>query len=258
MKTTLFLLAAFSVSGLVLADHHGKKKPPANSNERARPDIISPGTASTNEQPGKPPSDAIILFDGRNLDNFEHKGGKAPQWKVENGYTEVTRTGQIISKQSFSDAQIHIEWATPSEIKGKGQRRGNSGVILGSYGEVQVLDSYENDTYPGGQAGALYGKSPPLVNASRKPGVWQSYDIIFHTAKGDKPAHVTVLHNGVVVHHRYELSGATDGISREVPWRTLSKYTPHDPGVFIGLQDHGNPVRYRNIWIRPIGQYDKE
>lgn len=235
MKPRLLVITALTaLSAEAFADHHAKK-PPANSNERARPEVITPGTASTPAEPGKPPSDAIVLFDGKNLDAFTQKG-KEPQWKVENGYAEVTRTGEIVSKQSFGDAQLHIEWAAPSEVKGSGQGRGNSGVYLGNYCEVQVLDSFENDTYPGGQASALYGKTPPLVNASRKPGEWQTYDIILHTAKGDQPAHITVLHNGVVVHHAYPLGKKSD------KWN-------------LKLQDHGNPVRYRNIWVRELEDY---
>lgn len=230
--TCLSLISLLSVSAF--ADD--KKKPPANSNERARPDIITPGSPSSNDKPGKAPSDAIILFDGTNLNEFEHKGGAAPKWKVEKGYAEVTRSGQILSKKSFGDAQLHIEWATPSEVNGNGQGRGNSGVFLGNYCEVQVLDSFKNDTYPGGQASALYGKTPPLINASRKPGEWQTYDIIFHRAKGDKPAHITVIHNGVVTHHAYPLGKGTH------EWK-------------LRLQDHSNPVRYRNIWVRELNDY---
>ena len=235
MKTPCLILTACTLALPAIADHH-EKKPPANSNERARPEVITPGTASTNDKAGKAPSDAIILFDGKNLDNFEHKKDVPAKWKVENGYAEVNRTGQIQSKQSFGDAQLHLEWAAPSEVKGKSQGRGNSGVFLGGYCEVQVLDSFDNDTYPGGQASALYSKTPPLINASRKPGQWQTYDIIFHTAKGDKPAHITVLHNGVVVHHAYPL-GKGSGT-----WN-------------LKLQDHGNPVRYRNIWVRELKDY---
>jgi hypothetical protein len=235
MKTPSLILVVLSLAIPALADHH-EKKPPANSNERTRPEVITPGTSSTNAQPGKPPSDAIILFDGKNLANFTHNKSEPAKWKVEHGYAEVNRSGPIQSKQSFGDAQLHIEWATPSEVKGKGQGRGNSGVFLGGYCEVQVLDSFENDTYPGGQASALYSKTPPLINASRKPGVWQSYDIIFHLAKGEHPAHLTVLHNGVVVHHAYPLGKGTK------KWN-------------LRLQDHGNPVRYRNIWVRELKDY---
>lgn len=212
------------------------EKPPANSNERARPEVITPATASTPDAPGRAPSDAVVLFDGTSLEAFTQKGA-APKWKVEDGHAEVVRgTGEIVSKQQFGDAQLHIEWATPSEVQGNSQGRGNSGVFLGGYCEVQVLDSFENDTYPGGQAGALYGKTPPLVNASRKPGEWQTYDIILHTAKDDRPAHITVIHNGVVVHHAWPL-GKKGG-----RWN-------------LRLQDHGNPVRFRNIWVRELKDY---
>jgi hypothetical protein len=248
--------ALFSTLGVLLsltlaspADHHAKKpgiakKPPANSMERARPDVIMPGTSGIRKQPGRPPSDAVVLFDGTSLDAFSQKPKKGadktprvPLWKVVDGCMEVVpRTGEIISRQSFGDAQLHLEWATPREVTGEGQGRGNSGVFIGNYCEVQVLDSHQNDTYPGGQASALYGKTPPLVNASRKPGEWQTYDIIFHAARGDLPARITVLHNGVVTHHAYPLG------KRDDPWQ-------------LRLQDHNNPVRYRNIWVRELRDY---
>ncbi|NNC88909.1 MAG: DUF1080 domain-containing protein [Akkermansiaceae bacterium] len=235
MKQCIAAILAALCAAPLHADHHGKK-PPANSNERARPEVITPGTASTEKRPGRAPSDAVILFDGTGLDGFAHKKGPA-KWKVGDGYFEVVPgTGEIISRQSFGDAQLHIEWATPAEVKGKGQGRGNSGVFIGNYCEVQVLDSFQNDTYPGGQAGALYGKTPPLVNAARKPGTWQSYDIIVHAARDGQPARITVLHNGVVLHHAFPLG------NKDQPWQ-------------LRLQDHGNPVRYRNIWVRELQDY---
>jgi hypothetical protein len=172
------------------------------------------------------------------------------------------RGGAIRTRGKWADFQLHVEWATPTPAQGAGQGRGNSGVLINGMYEVQVLDSHESLTYPDGQAAAIYGQVPPLVNASKPPGEWQTYDIIFESPRWNeqgelvKKAAITVLHNGVVAHHRYELAGATDGISREVPWKTLAKYTPHPPEVFIALQDHNNPVRYRNIWIRELGERD--
>ena len=216
---------------------------------RPRPKVIEPGTASTEEAPGKPPSDAIILFDGKDLAAEWYRAGKKPEdadavptWKVENGYAEI-KGGGINTRKKFGDCQVHIEWATPKEVKGSDQGRGNSGLYLGNFSEVQILDSFQNDTYPDGQAAALYGRLPPLVNASRKPGEWQTYDIIAHLPKVDeagkvtRPGIITVLHNGVVVHHAVEFPGK------------FGEFSLH-------LQDHGNPVRYRNIWVRNLGEYD--
>ena len=230
--------------------------------DRPQPPVVNPSTPFS--QATSAPSDATILFDGTNLDRWQARNGGPATWKVTDGYVETApRGGAIRTKGKWEDFQLHVEWASPSPGKGRGQGRGNSGILINGMYEVQVLDSYQSKTYADGQAASIYGQAPPLVNASRAPGEWQTYDIIFESPRWDetgkqlKKAVITVLHNGVVVHHRYKLSGSTDGISREVPWRTLSKYTPHDPDVFVGLQDHGNPVRYRNIWIRPIGQYDK-
>src|SRR5688572_11784219 len=221
---------------------------------RPLPKVITPG--STFSQMAGAPSDAIVLFDGKDFSKWQGEKGEV-RWKLENDYMETTRTGRIRTKDEFGDFQLHIEWATPFEVKGSGQGRGNNGVnIFGLY-EVQVLDSYNNLTYADGQASAIYGQQPPLVNASRPPGEWQTYDIIFESPRWDeskklvKKAYMTVLHNGVVVHHRHELYGTT-------PFRALGNYDkPHPPKGFIELYEHGNPVRFRNIWIRPLGEYDK-
>ncbi len=222
---------------------------------RPRPRIVEPGTASSPERPGKPPSDAVVLFDGRDLSQWVQRlrGGMLaePAWRVENGYMEVVPgTGSHLTKESFGDVQLHIEWATPAEPSGSSQARGNSGVLIMGLYEIQVLDSYENISYADGQAGAVYGQFPPLVNASRKPGEWQSYDIIFEAPRFDgdqlaKPAFVTVLHNGVLLHHRRELMG---------PMRPkrLTEYKAHEAELPLLLQAHGNPVRYRNIWARRL------
>lgn len=199
---------------------------------------------------GTAPSDAIVLFDGTSLD--EWSGGP---WEVADGVMTVNGKGAIRTKREFGDCQLHLEWASPAEIKGQSQGRGNSGVFLMGRYEVQVLDSYDNVTYADGQASALYGQTPPLVNACRPPGEWQSYDIIFeapHFEDGamTTPAHITVLHNGVVTHHRRALLGSTTH-------KAVAKYGEHGPGP-IQLQDHGSPVRYRNIWVRELGQYDQD
>ena len=222
---------------------------------RPRPRIVEPGTAGTATEPGKPPSDAIVLFDGKDLSHWVQRGrdGKIlePAWKVENGYIEVVPgTGSHKTKEAFGDIQLHIEWATPAEVTGASQARGNSGVMFMEKYEIQVLDSYDNISYADGQAGSIYGQYPPLVNASRKPGRWQAYDIIFEAPRfeGDKlvkPAFVTVFHNGVLLHHRQEMMGP-------MRHRVLSEYVPHEAELPLLLQAHGGPIRYRNIWVRRL------
>jgi hypothetical protein len=221
---------------------------------RPAPPVITPGTASTQAQPGKPPSDAIVLFDGTDLSGWTSERGRPTRWIVRDGYMEaVRRAGNIKTRQSFGSCQLHIEFATPTRITGTSQERGNSGVFLMSTYEVQVLDSYENHTYPDGQCAALYGRVVPLVNACRKPGQWQCYDIIFHRPIFDgnkvvKKATFTVFHNGVLVHDNVELQGGTGWIDEH----TISNYSPHEDKLPLMLQDHDNPVRYRNIWIREL------
>ncbi len=248
-RPRIALLVSVLVLSLVgLAQEKPKYR--ANDPKRPRPRVIQPGSASTPDQAGQIPSDAIVLFDGKDLSQWKRSGKKVeddkPLWNVENGYFEIVpRTGGIETRvRDFANAQIHLEWATPSIVKGNGQGRGNSGIYMGGFGEVQILDSFENDTYPDGQAGGLYGKFPPLVNASRKPGEWQSFDIITRIAKLDdagkviQPALITVLHNGIVIHHA-------------VPFG--NKIGPFG----INLQDHGNPVRFRNFWVRRLNDYDE-
>ena len=221
---------------------------------RPAPPVVTPGTESTQEQPGKAPSDAIVLFDGTNLSGWTSKRGGPAKWIVRDGYMEVVKgTGDIKTKQYFGSCQLHIEFATPTRITGKSQETGNSGVFLMSTYEVQVLDSYENTTYPDGQCAALYGRVVPMVNACREPGQWQTYDIIFHRPVFDgdkvvKKAIFTVFHNGILVHDNVELQGGTDWIDEH----TISNYSPHKDKLPLMLQDHDNPVRYRNIWIREL------
>ena len=210
-------------------------------------DWPEPPVVST-DAPGGPPSDAIVLFDGTDLSAWE--GGE--NWKVEEGYA-IPRKSGITSKQAFGDIQLHLEWASPAEVSGSGQGRGNSGVYLMGKYEVQILDSYENETYYDGQAGALYKQWPPLVNASRKPGEWQTYDILFTAPRFDeqqnllRPGYVTVLHNGVVVQNHTELLGGTF-------YERPPRYEPHADKLPLHLQFHGNPVRFRNIWVRELSE----
>jgi hypothetical protein len=229
--------------------------------ERPQPRIVSPGEQFS--QQASAPADATVLFDGTNLDAWQGRGAGDAKWTVRDGYFEVKAgTGNIRTRGRFPDFQLHLEFATPQVVSGNGQQRGNSGVLINGMYEVQVLDSHDNPTYPDGQCGAIYGQTPPLVNASRPPGQWQTYDIVFESPQWakdgmlTKPASVTVIHNGVVLHHRREYLGATDGVGG-VPHKALAEYIQkHEPEVFIELQDHGNPMRFRNIWIRPLGQYD--
>ncbi len=225
---------------------------------RPQPVVITPGSASTQKRTGKPPSDATVLFDGTDLSKWQSGNGRPAGWNVENGYMEVPSRGtsgggDISTRDKFGDCQLHIEWATPKPSKGSGQGLGNSGVFLFGRYEVQVLNSYQNVTYPDGQAAAIYGQYPPLVNASRKPGEWQVYDILFTAPRFNKkgklesPATITVLHNGVVVHNHTTLMGSTRH-------RELAEYSAHGSKGSLRLQDHGDPVRYRNIWIRPLKQ----
>jgi hypothetical protein len=209
------------------------------------PRTIDPGP------PGGPPSDAIVLFDGKDLSQWVGRDGGQAKWEVKDGVVTVNGTGSITTKQEFGDAQLHVEWATPSQVKGEGQERGNSGVFLQSRYEVQVLDSYQNKTYFNGQAGAVYKQYVPLVNACRKPGEWQSYDIVFHAPTFDeggaviKRATMTVLHNGLLIQDNVQVLGTTTHEGEP-------RYTKHPPKAPVQLQDHGNPVRFRNIWIRPL------
>jgi len=223
---------------------------------RPRPPVITPGTPSTEKVPGKPPSDAVVLFDGTSLAAWRTEKGAPAAWKVHNGYMEVVGgSGDIVTKEEFGDSQLHVEFRTPTPPKGNSQERGNSGVFLFGIYEVQVLDSYDNPTYADGQASAIYGQAPPLVNASRPPGEWQVYDIVytgprFREGKVEVPGFVTVLHNGVITQNHTEILGATKH-------RVLPMLVVHGPKGPIKLQDHGNPVRFRNIWIRPLGLADE-
>ncbi|MBI4557532.1 MAG: DUF1080 domain-containing protein [Candidatus Hydrogenedentes bacterium] len=236
-----------TIDGVMVHETDPAKQPP--------PPVVTPGKDSTPKKAGQAPSDAIVLFDGKDLSNWtSNQAGEATKWVVEDGAMMPTkRSGMIRSKQEFGSCQLHVEWAPPKEVRGGGQGRGNSGVFLMGQYEVQVLDSYNNTTYPDGQAAALYGRHKPLVNASREPGEWQTFDIIFHRPRFEngkvvKRATFTVLHNGVLAHDHVELSGGTDWLGSHA----VSDYEPHPDKGPIMLQDHGNPVVFRNIWIREL------
>jgi hypothetical protein len=202
-----------------------------------------------------PPSDAIVLFDGKDLSQWQHvpREGetKNPEWKVANGYIEIVpKTGRISTRQQFGDCQLHVEWQIPPEAKGDGQSIGNSGIVLMNRYEVQVLESNSHLTYADGSAGAIYGVWPPMFNPSRPQGEWNVYDIFFEAPRfeGDKlvsPAYLTLMFNGVLVQNHRAYAGATI-------WRQVGKYTPHLAEQPLTLQDHSQPVRFRNIWIRKL------
>jgi hypothetical protein len=210
------------------------------------PPVVTPGLNNL------PPSDAIVLFDGTDLSAWEKADGEAAAWKVEGGHMTVEPgAGGIRTRQGFGDVQLHLEWRTPEVVKGEGQGRGNSGVFLMGRYEIQVLDSYDNYTYPNGQAASVYKQTIPLVNACRKPGEWQTYDIIFMAPRFNEqgrvshPARVTVIHNGILVQNNVEIWGDTQFIG-------LPTYTKHEDKLPLGLQDHGDLVSFRNIWIREL------
>jgi hypothetical protein len=221
---------------------------------RPQPPVVTPGQTFSQGAPA--PSDAEVLFDGKDLSKWQNDRGQDAPWVVTNGYMECAGRQNIRTKGKWADFQLHLEFSEPAPPRGSDQSRGNSGVLINNMYEVQVLDSYENKTYPDGQCAAIYGQSPPLVNACKPPGEWQAYDIIFEPPRWNeqkelvKKAVVTVLHNGVVVQNHFQLLGITDGISRETP----NEYgVVHPPEVFIELQYHGGAVRYRNLWIRKLG-----
>lgn len=220
---------------------------------RPAPPMVTPGA-----KPGDPPSDAIVLFDGKDLSKWQGSSkGKLgdPKWTVKDGYMYAEKgSGDLVSKESFGDAQYHVEWASPVVIDGASQWRGNSGFIIQKRYEIQVLDSWNNPTYADGQAASIYGQWPPMVNVSRKPGEWQYYDIAweaprFEGGKMVKPPYVTVFHNGVLVHHHQELIG-------QMAHRAVRPFEEHPYEQPLALQDHDTRTRFRNIWVRKLKGYD--
>jgi hypothetical protein len=226
---------------------------------RPLPAVVTPALPSTQDQVGKAPSDAVVLFDGKDLSQWVDPNGNPTKWVVRDGYMEcVPGSGFARTLQNFGDCQLHVEFRSPAPGRGSGQGRGNSGVFFGlDRYEVQVLDSYENNTYADGGAAAIYGQYPPLVNASLPPGQWQTYDIAYTAPRFDKdgklasPARMTVLHNGVLVQNNVELTGPTSWLKRD-------PYKAHPEKQPISFQDHSNPVRFRNIWVRELGKPGKK
>lgn len=224
--------------------------------DRPLPKVVDPGMPEKDGPPAPAPKDAVVLFDGKDLSRWQGDGGKAAPWKVEDGAIVIAPgTGSLISKENFGDCQIHLEYMAPTPPQGKDQGRGNSGLLIMTKYEIQILDTYDNPTYADGHAGAVYGQTPPLVNACRPPGRWQTMDVIWKAprfkADGtvESPPVVTVFHNGVLVQDHTEVLGP-------VRWRDLARFEKgdaHGDGPIL-LQDHGNPVKFRNIWVRKLGE----
>ena len=248
MKRPLLLATALLTALAAQAQLQPSKMTPESSEQwDPVPRIVTPGSSST------APSDAIVLFDGQNLDKWVSgkDGSSAAPWTVADGaMTVVGGKGDIQTKQDFEDFQLHIEFRTPAEVKGTGQGRGNSGIFMQGIYELQVLDSYNNRTYSNGQAGSIYKQTMPLVNASKGPGEWQVYDVIYTAPRFNKdgqmtiPPYITVLHNGVLIQNHTQIQGTTPYVGRPT-------VAPHGRGP-IKLQDHGNPTSFRNVWIREL------
>jgi hypothetical protein len=243
MKKILLNLLAIAFSIGIMAQ---KWHPELTEQWEPVPPVVTPGDGTA------PPSDAIVLFDGTSLDQWEKPDGSPAGWKLEDGaMTVVKGTGSIQTKQAFGDIQLHLEWRAPAKIEGEGQGRGNSGVFLQGRYEVQVLDCYNNITYPNGQTGSVYKQHIPLANACRPPGEWQNYDIIFTAPRFNEdgslfsPGKVTVLHNGVLLQNHVSIKGSIEFIG-------LPSYKAHDLKQPLMLQDHSNPVSFRNIWVREL------
>ena len=253
-KKVIFAIAAISYAGVAHAQLDRSKQTPESSELwNPVPRVVTPGSSTVNAAPSTAPSDAIVLFDGKDLSKWKSSrtnGGNAP-WTVSNGVMTVKPgSGDIETTQQFENYQLHIEFRTPAEVKGNGQGRGNSGIFMQGVYELQVLDSYNNPTYSNGQAGSIYKQTMPLVNASKKPGEWQTYDVIYTAPRFNKdsmmmtPAYITVLHNGVIIQHHTAIQGTTPYVGRP-------EYQVHAKGP-IRLQDHDNHTSFRNIWIREL------
>ncbi len=243
---TVLLVVVFMGNSIVTAQLASGWK--AHDLNRPAPMVVTPG-----QECGGAPSDAVVLFDGTDLAQWQVPDGGDAKWRIVDGAMEsVPNSGFVESREEFGDCQVHVEFATPTTVQGDGQGRGNSGVFLMGEFEVQVLDSFENLTYSDGSAGSIYGQYPPLVNASKKPGQWQTYDIIFRRPRFEDeklstPARMTVLHNGVLIQDGSEAYGPTNWIVHH-EYESIKDKTRGS----LRLQDHGNPVRYRNIWVRPL------
>lgn len=253
-RPSSFFVVLFILGGILRLPADAQPRNPVyweiHDTTRTQPPVVDPGPPG--EMSSSAPADATVLFGGETLEAWEHPDGDAPGWTVQNGAMEVEPgSGSLQTKEGFGDMQLHLEWRAPTPPTGDGQNRGNSGVFLMGRYEVQVLDSYENTTYPDGQAAALYGQYPPLVNAMRPPGEWQTYDIIFRRPRFDEdgsvvtPARATVFHNGILVQDHVELTGPTGHYDRP-------PYESHAPRAPLQLQDHGDRVRFRNIWLREL------
>lgn len=247
MKKIFMFICGTIASQLLLAQVRMGGDPKLSEIYDPATTVIAPGKTNA-----EPPSDAIVLFDGKDFSNWIGIKSKDVEWTLADGAMTVKRgAGPIKTKQSFGDCQLHIEWRTPAEVKGEGQGRGNSGIFLMGRYELQILDSYNNKTYSNGQAGSIYKQLVPLVNASRGPGEWQSYDVIFTAPRFSEngvlqsQARITVLHNGVLIQNNAAIWGGTEYIG-------IANYKSHGSKEPISLQDHGDPVSFRNIWIRPL------
>jgi hypothetical protein len=250
----VFLLGILHAGISKSSDSEGLTRWQIHDMSRPQAPVVVPGEASGQAHPVRPPSDAIVLFDGKSLSAWRGADRGPAQWKVKEGYFEVVpKTGDIYTKQAFGDCQVHVEWLSPPWTPGNTYDPGNSGVFLASLYEVQIIDSVHSKIYADGQAAAMYGQYPPLVNVCLAPGLWQTYDIVFHDARFDKdgkllrPAFITVFHNGVLVQDHVELTGPTAHHQRP-------PYQPHPERMPLRLQDHNYPVRFRNIWVRELSE----
>jgi len=262
LKAALVAVAATLIIGIIplrvskCLQSEGLTRWQIHDMSRPQPPLVAPGAASTQDKPGQPPSDAIVLFNGRDLSQWQGAKGEPAPWKVGTGYFEVVpKSGDIYTRQAFGDCQVHVEWDSP-EWTGETFDPGNSGVFLAALYEVQIVDSVHSKIYADGQAAAMYGQYPPLVNVCRAPGLWQTYDVVFHDARFDKdgkvlrPAIITVFFNGVLVQDHVELTGPTAHHQRP-------PYQAHPTKMPLRLQDHNYKVRFRNIWIRELGEGEK-
>lgn len=252
-RTALICVCIVFVMAFSLNQTDTLKKWAIHDLSRPLPPVADPGPA---QPPAPPPPGATVLFDGTDLSLWTTRTGGPAGWNVENGYMEVRKTGSIWTVQEFGDCRLHVEWASPTQVSGKSQERGNSGVFLMGKYEIQVLDCYDNITYADGMTASIYGQFPPRVNACRPPGEWQTYDITFTRPRFDlegrltRPAAMSLTHNGIPVHDNVDLTGPTEHKKRP-------PYTQHPERLPLMLQDHGNPVRFRNIWIQDLEEGDQ-